>query len=864
MRKTLSAVFILCALSCVLRSQSATDRISPLGINIKLLENLVKEKIDDVRILHGLKPLYNDSILYIAASSHSKYLSEKGQLSHFEPENPTMETPQMRADYFGAVNYLVGENVAKTVALLPTRSKKGKIYTNTTYDELATDLVQLWVNSPGHYKNIITPDYNSTGVAVYFNAKDSSFYGVQKFANILYEYDFIENKKFFPYSNFRSPQVVKSFDGVNGELHKGQHAYKLKLVKDSAKCKNCYLNKSAFAFGQTRIEYKGDNIYLVSYSYDAILNLLKKRKDGFAAEIVSYGAYDCGNPDYYTFPSRRNSQCLFSGRILKPVFKKDALRGFKPGGKNKKEIREKINSDKVRKYELKLGKIPKDIHGYFETNLVVIQKKRVCDVMHFSSFCGDTLARFYDLPFITDTITNDTKIKDDHRTITFKIPFEKGKTEYKLSDIKPITDSLLSENFIADSVRIDAYASVEGLESVNKELLIKRAENLASVFSSNQKESYSKKIRTEENWALFEKQVNENKDLEKYKNLSREKIKELLQDTIEQKRIEKYLSKQRTAQIRLYAKEVINSSTIEKYIFRKLKELKKANLKDSVLADTAVYLLDLTYNHIKSGVLEPAFLEKLNIGDGKAFNAYNYKKWMYWVQINGSFIDSLEWGSISYDYAVKLYNNDYKSFIINYNMLNLAQRYGKPLNVTLDKSSEAGYVNELSFFVKDSLLTKLTEKLALNFYFPICKLPVQMQTKNDKPAYYSALNYIYKYFKNKKLSDEETNKLAEFYLFHGQSGWVYELLWPMYLSKHNNSKGLTILAKTLYVNYQEYHIVEYYEMLMKVYERMSKDQFCGMFVGPCNTSFQALDYEKFKNFYCEKCSDYMNYVKKKK
>lgn len=864
MKKNAIVFFLVCSFISAVFSQRPSDQLLPSAINIKYIEHLIKEKIDEVRVQHNLKPLYNDSILYVAAKFHGEYLFKKKQLSHFEPENPITETPQKRAEYFGAVNYLVGENVAQTAILMKLRSKKGKIYSNTTYDELAADFTQLWVNSPGHYKNIITPSYNSTGLAVYYSEQDSLFYAVQKFANILYEYDFIENKQFFPYSDFKSPEVTKSFEGIPGVYHSKKHAYKLKAVEDSAKCRNCYLNKMSFAFRQTHIEYRGDNIYLVSYSYDGVYNLLKKRKDGFAAEIVTYGNYDCGNPAYYTYPSRRNGQCIFSGKVLKPVYRKAALRGFKPGGKNRKEIKKKIAQDKMKKYELKLGKIPKDINDYFEVNLVVIHKKRVCDVMHFSSYCGDTLGRFYDLPFLTDTITNSTAIKEDYRTIIFNVPFEKGKTEYKLADIKPITDSLLSEHFIVDSVKISAFASVEGSEVVNKELTGKRADNLASVFSTNQKEQYYKTVTAAENWSRFEKQIRENKELEKYKGLEHEKVKELLKDTLEQKRIEKYLSKQRTAEVRLRAKEIINDSTIGKYITKKIKDLKKLNLKDSVMADTMDYFLDITYNYIRKGVLKPDFLEKLNISNTKPFNAYNYKKWMYWVLINGAHVDSLKWGSESYEQAVNLYNNEMRSFIINYNMLNLVQRYGKEMNVSIDKTLHPNYVNELRNLVHLPKEEKLTEKIGLNFYFPDCEKPIYSLPKAEQTSAKTALNFIHDYFKNKKLTDEEINKLAEFYLYHGESDWVYELLWPVYKSYRNNGKGLVILAKTLYSNYQEYHDTHYYEMLFEVYKRMSQEEFCGMFIGPCNTSFQALDYEKFKDFYCEKCGKYLNYVKAQK
>ena len=587
-------------------AQNPSDKISIYQLNEKLLEHLIKEKIDEVRVQHTLKTLFNDSILYIAAKFHSNYLYNKGELSHIEPEDKIMETPQKRAEHFGAINYLVGENVAFTLINTPVKDKKGKIHTNSTYDETAADLVTMWVHSPGHYKNIITPDYNSTGIAVWADQKTGRIYAVQKFANILYKYKFIENKEFFSYSNFMLPEVINSFDKIEKHIHKGKHVFKLKQVKDSSVCKRCVENESSFAFGMTTVTFKGDAIYLNSYNPEPIFNMLKKRKDGFAAEIVTYNAFDCGNPTYYTMPSRRNKQCIFNGKVLKPVYRNKALKGFKPGGKKRKDVKKNFEKGKIKKYSIKIGKLPKNMKEFYEVNLVTIQKKKVCRVMHFSSFCGDTLERFYTLQFKHDSLSNNSEVHKDYKNISFLIQFKKNKTDYKLADIKPITDSLLSEDFTADTIEIKAFSSVEGLESLNKHLQEQRAHNIANAISANQKEKLTKLIYSEENWNLFEKQIQENKDLADYKNLTHEKIKIKLEDTLKQKKIENYLTKQRVAKIRIHAKEIITDKNIERYLFEKTKNQKKIIISlvaanrnnDTILkqTDSLRFFMEIAYN----------------------------------------------------------------------------------------------------------------------------------------------------------------------------------------------------------------------------------------------------------------------------
>lgn len=861
-------LFAICVLSY---AQNPNDLISTSSVNEKYLEHLIKEKIDEVRINHNLKPLYNDSVLYVAAKYHAQYVFQKKELSHTEIDNPNFETPQKRAEQFGAINYLVGENIALTYINIPARDKKGKLHTNETYYQTAVDFATMWVNSPRHYKNIITPDYNATGLAIWVDAKTNAIYAVQKFANILFKYRFDEQKQFFPYSNYQSPTVANSFVGIEQKMHTGKHAFKLKTPKNINACQACYNNNAEFDFGLTAIEHRGNNIYLTSYSHQTILNLLNKRKDGFAAEIVTYNPYDCGNPEYYTKPTRRNKQCVFSGKVLKPIYKKKALQGFKPSGKNKKKIQEKITKGKVKKYELKLGKVPKGVTEYYEVNLVVIQKKRVCAIKHFSSFCGDTLNKFYDLPFVHDTLRNNSQIKEDYETIKFSIPFQKGKTDYKIADIKPITDSLLSETFVADSIVIKAYSSVEGSEVINKQLQEERSKNIALAISGQQKEKPNTIIKVEENWSLFDKQIQNNKELQSYKNLTNDQVKVKLQDTLEQKRLENYLSKQRIAEVKLHAKQIINDKNIERYLNKKIKTQKLKlskfisldNKQDSLetYLDSMTFYMDVAYNHILKGVIKPDFFKQFEIEKSQKTTQYNLNRLKYWIQINQENNQDLNWSKKVYGELVDLYNKKEKSFFVIYNMLNLIQRHGKEMGVFVADSDKDRFVDELYNYQKSETERVLTEKIALNFWFSMCQDPIYLQTKANLPVYLKSLNMIHDYFFGKELTMFDINKLAKFYVFHCKADWAYELLWPEFEKSKNNPEGIKLLAKILYQNFEETQSDKYYDFLIRVYTLLGKDAWCPMFVGPCNISFQAFDYEFFRNFYCDKCNSYLNYAK---
>lgn len=151
-----------------------TDRVK--------LEQLIKEKIDSVRVKHKRSVLTMDPILYKAAKQHSTYIKKTGKLSHTEVGDKKMKTPQDRVNYFGATNLLAGENILWTDYNMNLTSNRGKKFNGKSLMDLANAIVTLWVESPDHYKNMLTKEYTLTGVSVEFDTKTNRVYVTQVFA----------------------------------------------------------------------------------------------------------------------------------------------------------------------------------------------------------------------------------------------------------------------------------------------------------------------------------------------------------------------------------------------------------------------------------------------------------------------------------------------------------------------------------------------------------------------------------------------------------------------------------------------------------------------------------------------------------
>lgn len=148
--------------------------------DIAVIENYVHKKIDSLRAKKKLSGLTNNSELKEAAKLHADWMKEKGKLSHIQNKSIT-RTPQKRVEFVGGDASFVGENVAFTLYNIELRNKKGKPYINQSTEAIANDLVTMWRHSKGHYKNIITKGYLTTGIAIVFDEEENKVYAVQVF-----------------------------------------------------------------------------------------------------------------------------------------------------------------------------------------------------------------------------------------------------------------------------------------------------------------------------------------------------------------------------------------------------------------------------------------------------------------------------------------------------------------------------------------------------------------------------------------------------------------------------------------------------------------------------------------------------------
>jgi hypothetical protein len=300
-------------------AQQADDILVPSSINIKLLEHLTKIGVDSVRKAHGLNPLINDPVLYLAAQDQADYLTRKNLLSHYQEDVKNKRTPQDRITFYGAKDVLSGENaclVPILVRIVDPKHKDIQEHTVSTYRQAANEMVTGWVNSPKHFANIITREYVITGLAVELNKETNTLRAVQVFGKLISPktYGFATDKQKFPYENANLDSLLSNSTKMKQLVHH-RHAWKIKKPVKQKHIENCKLCDQLIGGEEDIIsEVKDDSLFFYFAKTTQFKQVFKKRKDGMALEIVNFDLYDCNDDRYYSLPSRRNNLCIFNGK----------------------------------------------------------------------------------------------------------------------------------------------------------------------------------------------------------------------------------------------------------------------------------------------------------------------------------------------------------------------------------------------------------------------------------------------------------------------------------------------------------------------------------------------------------------------
>lgn len=180
--------FFTIQLSCFAQTPLSKSKTSlPKNLKWNTIEKEFYLQLNNLRKELKLNELkYGDPILNLAANDQSEYMSANKYVGHTQ-KTKGKENPQKRVFYYNGTHDVVGENCLQTFINRPFKVKYSKKdITLSTEKEIATGLFLSWKNSPGHYQNMISPDYDIAGLGFSYG-KDSSLYCTQVFSAFPYE-----------------------------------------------------------------------------------------------------------------------------------------------------------------------------------------------------------------------------------------------------------------------------------------------------------------------------------------------------------------------------------------------------------------------------------------------------------------------------------------------------------------------------------------------------------------------------------------------------------------------------------------------------------------------------------------------------
>lgn len=688
----------------------------------------------------------------------------------------------------------------------------------------------------------------------------------------------------FPYSNYVPPKPVSSFEGIDRELL-DNYSYDFKLRHDRPQdCDDCAEIVQHKPFLTLRIENNKFILRVEDANY--VKNLMDQRNDGFAVEIVRFDDYMCGNPAYFTKPSRRNNQLKLNGEIIQPLKKKDLEKGFKKRSK-RKEVkflsyvfksdslkffkrfgRYKMDRYNFEYFEISLGRVPRDIGGYWAHNLIYIQDNQICHVDYFTSYCGEIIDDYQPAQFLPASAEGNCQFSPEEKLVHFSIPFEQGKSDFTKEDIEPFIESISNLSYELDSVRIKAYSSIEGDSLMNAELQMLRAKNIADVLKENQEQNVPLTLSTATDWEGFYQAISRDA---KWRHLRSRSKAEILQELnkVGLDKVEYLLKKERRGEIDLFCTIPVEDQNLEYFMSKELRKMELAADKGFSQDELGAFntLYECIHNKVVEGIVSPEFLAKVKMPENYIDHhllAQNFI--LYGYEFSEAFATNEEWQSNHRDNEkyIDLNCSDRSHLTPQFHYIlirNSVNDYRESGSGDIDQLQQM--INRLdkmqAFYFEDSLAQLNIDRL--NFNINVLMLNTvfsQDPTKYSEDAIKSIAQLHEFYQKYELMNGNRSVELGKTAVQFGQINNAYGLMDPYV-------KEDSVLAYLLPLGYQ--HIssegsLVWYEQLMEMSEQMESTIWCNVFFEKCTIPFQAFDYAPLRDVFCEKCMEKSDFLQR--
>ncbi|GAA3558346.1 hypothetical protein [Snuella lapsa] len=592
------------------------------------------------------------------------------------------------------------------------------------------------------------------------------------------------------------------------------------------KCRSCFQ-----IFNQKPSEVKfsikreNDNLFFEVNDKNWFNLLFKNPGDGVAVDVVTKDRYVC------ELESINNTQ--IKGVLLKPVYSQELKSGLKAYDDNR--------------FRVLVGKIPDGLlRDKLEFNILFLSNKNLCRyyvIYDLEFYAWDLL----DMGMYLDSLTYSPKqIKAStdkdyvvrNKTLKFKIPFKKNKSNYSQADIKPIYDSLRLTDFNIKVINIKAYASIEGVAHRNIELQQLRANSIVSALQSFQKSTIKTQVSSSENWVEFFNDIKGTK-YEFLSSLTKEGVREKIAGALSRE-MEPIFKNHRKAVLELelekkdkYSEESANALLA---IFNKSVTLGKV--------DEAREIQNSIFEKIKIKEASADILQKMTVPKEVKFAKILNKNAAYKYMID--FRQAL----IVYNELLELEKLVPRDREIKYNLAALKIVLWRFKAIDVDEEALKKQILALKNYV---LPSSLIARMMVNYNI------IQAENLMEKKDYANkdrSITFIHDNYKKFPLSNYDYLSLAQFFSYYASHDMAVELLDRKVRSIDVDEDLLFYYLNLTLINKQLTRDPNYRTIMLNAIN-MNQQRFCKLFNSVENggVTFQLLEDEYLRKAYCESCLD---------
>lgn len=573
------------------------------------------------------------------------------------------------------------------------------------------------------------------------------------------------------------------------------------------------------------IKRENSNLFFETNDKEWFNALFTNITDGIAIDIVDKDRYACSVASI--------EQVQIKGTLLPPVYAKKLKTGLKKSSETS--------------YRVLVGRIPANLmNKELEFNILFLSDKNLCQyyvIYDLESYPWDLL----DMGMYLDSVTYNAKqikanAKDAYiiknKTLKFKIPFEKNKSEYSPEDIKPIYDSLRLTDYYIKAIKIKAYASVEGSLERNIELQQQRAASIANALQSFQKPSIKNDISSSENWVEFLNAI-ENTKYSDLKELSKSEIKAKLIGS---------LSVEMEPILKNHRKALVELELEKKDKYKDLSGTELVNKFNTALTqdllDEALQIQNSLFEKLKNKEVSPNHIGKLQVP--------NQLKYLTFLNKNSAMKYMLEEPQIVivYNELQQLEKMSPKDKRVKYNIAAIELKLWRYKAMDIDKNKLKSKINALKTY---GINQELISRMLVNYHIIEAE---NLMRKRDYANKDKAVSYIKNSYKNFHLSDYDYLSLAQFFSYYANTDMAVELLSPKAKSIDIDENLLFYYLNLTIINPELTQTSDYRTIMLNALN-MNKTRYCKLFnpYGEGGVTFQLLEDSYLRTTYCESCEN---------